>query len=108
MEKFEWKLEPNLDDQGLTKCIELDGFKHVYVDPQGKVHDLRPKATLPSYNNFMKQSEKSLYEQLIIALKAQLSELEQNEKYSFEDKEVSVSLREELKEAESNYQRINK
>ncbi len=108
IEKSEWKLQPNLDDKGFTKCIEFDGFKNVYIDPQGIVHDLRPKDTKPSYNNFMKYPEKTLYELLIKALNKQISELEnENNKYSFEDKDVLTNLKDELKQAISNHSRLN-
>ena len=108
IKKSEWKLQPNVDDKGFSKCIELDGFRNVYIDPQGRVYDLRPKDTKPSYNNFMKYSEKNLYELLIKALNNQISELENsNKKYSFEDKDVLTNIKEELKQAKSNYARLN-
>lgn len=107
IEKSEWKLQPNVDEKGFTKCIELDGYKYVYVDPKGKVHDLRPKENRPSYNNYIKLPEEQLYEILIKCLKKQISELEGDLSYSVEDKEVLKNLKEELREAENNYSRLN-
>ena len=107
IEKSEWKLLPAIDDKGFTKCIELDGFKYVYVDPMGKIHDLRPQENRPSYNNFIQYSEKKLYEILINCLKKQIGELENDLSYSIDDKEILSNLFDELKEAENNYSRIN-
>jgi hypothetical protein len=43
---------------------------------------------------------------LITALEKQLNELETGDKYSSEDVEVISSLKEELKEAQSNFNRL--
>jgi hypothetical protein len=69
IEKSEWKIEPNIDEKGFKKSIELDGYKFVYIDYIGKIHDLRPRDSIPSFNNFSKKSEKELYQLLIKALK---------------------------------------
>jgi hypothetical protein len=107
VEKYEWKLESNVDEKGYTKCVELDGFKFVYIDPSGKVHDLRPKASMPSYNNFMKKDEKELYKLLIEAYENQIKAIESGEKYSTQVDEVLSNLKEELKEACQNYKRLS-
>lgn len=106
IEKSEWKIEPNIDDKGFKKCIELDGYKFVYIDYLGKIHDLRPRDSIPSFNNFAKKSEKELYQLLIKALKNQIETLEKEEKYSEEDYTIIESLKDELKFTESNYARI--
>ncbi len=106
VDKSEWKYQPTIDDKGLTKCVELDGYRNVYIDPTGKIHDLRPQDSKPSYNNFLKKSERELYNLLITALEKQLNELETGDKYSSEDVEVISSLKEELKEAQSNFNRL--
>jgi hypothetical protein len=51
----EWRLEPNVDENGYSKCVELEGFPLVFLDYQSKVHDLRPKDTMPSFNNYIKK-----------------------------------------------------
>ena len=58
VEKSEWKIEQNLNDKGFKKCIELDGYKFVFIDYLGKIHDLRPRDSIPSFNNLAKKSEK--------------------------------------------------
>jgi glycosylphosphatidylinositol transamidase (GPIT) subunit GPI8 len=95
-----------LTDKGFKKCIELDGYRFVFVDYLGKIHDLRPRDSIPSFNNFAKKPEKELYQLLIKALKNQIEELEKGEKYSEEDIEIIGSLKDELDQAESNYARI--
>jgi len=52
--KAEWKLHPNNNEEGFSKCAEFDGFKFVFIDYTGKIHDLRPEENRPSYNNFSK------------------------------------------------------
>ncbi len=106
IEKSEWKIEANCDDKGFKKCIELDGYKFVYIDYIGKIHDLRPRDTIPSFNNFAKKSEKELYQLLIKAIRNQIETLEKEEKYSEEDYSIIVSLKDELSQVESNYARI--
>jgi len=95
-----------LNEKGFKKCIELDGYKFVYIDYIGKIHDLRPRDSKPSFNNFAKKSEKELYQLLIKALKNQIETLEKGEKYSEEDYDVITSFKEELSQVESNYLRI--
>ena len=106
VEKSEWKIEQNLNDKGFKKCIELDGYKFVFIDYLGKIHDLRPRDSIPSFNNLAKKSEKELYQLTIKALKNQIEELDKCEKYSEEDIDVIKSLKEELNVVESNYERI--
>lgn len=106
VDKSEWKLESNVNEKGFTKCIELDGYRNVYIDPSGKLYDLRPQDTKPSYNNFLKKSDRELYNLLIVALEKQLNELESGEKYSSEDTDVISSIRDELKDAQSNFNRL--
>jgi len=54
VDKSQWKLYPNINEEGLSKCCEFDGFKFVFIDYTGKTHDLRPQENRPSYNNFNK------------------------------------------------------
>jgi hypothetical protein len=53
VDKVTWKFSPNTDNE-YKKCVEMDGFRGVFVDYLGKVHDCRPEEGKPSYNNFMK------------------------------------------------------
>lgn len=57
----EWKMEPNSDSNGYNKCVEFTGYKYVYIDHLGKLHDLRPKETMPNYTNFMNKVNLHLY-----------------------------------------------
>ena len=61
VDKSEWKVEQATDEKGFTKCVELDGYKFVYIDHFGKIHDLRPSESKPSYNNFINKPEKNIY-----------------------------------------------
>ena len=81
---------------GYTKCIELCGYKGVFRDSKGVLYDFRPKEMCPSYNNFMKKDDKTIYNFLIKALEEQISKLEKGEKYSNKDDEVLKDLKEEL------------
>jgi hypothetical protein len=54
IEMAQWRFTPNIDEQGFNKCVLLDAFNLVYLDHAGKVHNLLPKESVPSYNNFMK------------------------------------------------------
>ena len=55
VDRSEWKLVPDIDENGLRKVTEMEGFKYVFVDSNGKVYDLRPQETKPSYNNYIKK-----------------------------------------------------
>lgn len=55
VDKELWKVTPNVNENGMNKCCECDGFKFVYIDYLGKTHDLRPEENRPSFNNFYKK-----------------------------------------------------
>jgi hypothetical protein len=55
VDRSEWKLQPDIDDKGHRKVTEMEGFKYVFADSSGKIYDLRPQDTKPSYNNFIKR-----------------------------------------------------
>jgi len=99
-------MEPIVDDLGLVKCIELDGYKFVYVDYTGKIHDLRPKDTMPCFNNFIKKSEVELYQLLLKSIKRQINDLENSHQYCKRDTSIINELKDELENVESNYNRI--
>ena len=52
-----WKIEPEEDDQGFKKVFEVETFKGVFKDSAGQTHDLRPKETCPSLNNFARMDK---------------------------------------------------
>ena len=93
--------EPKLDKDNYEKCFELPGFKYVYLNTDGKVFDFRPEEGKPSYNNFIKLSEKQLYEYLIKALKTQLEVLEKQN--SVQQNNLKKSIKEKLDKAERNF-----
>jgi hypothetical protein len=100
---IDWKKEPKLDNNNFEKCLELPGYKYVYLNTDGKVFDFRPEEGKPSYNNFMKLPEVKLYEYLVKALKAQLEELEKRD--SILEKELRKEIKEKLDKAEKNLSR---
>lgn len=102
VEKAEWKIEPKVDGEGFSKCVELDGFKYVFVDYLGKVFDLRPKENIPSFNNFSKKSEKELYTLVITALKKQIESLKSSGGYD-RTEDVLEDLETELTETNQEY-----
>jgi hypothetical protein len=51
----EWKLAMNIDKKGYRKVTEMEGFRYVFVDDEGKIYDLRPEENKPSFNNFIKK-----------------------------------------------------
>jgi len=105
VEVHDWRIEREVDDKGLSKCIELSGFKGVFRDYTGAIHDFRPKDMCPSLNNFMKKEEKTIYELLIKALKEQINSIENSEKYSIADDKVLEGVREELELTVENYKK---
>ena len=100
---IDWKKEPKFDKNNLEKCMELPGFKYVYLNTDGKVFDFRPEEGKPSYNNFMKIPDVKLYEYLVKALKAQLEELEKRN--SVLEKDLRKEIKEKLDKAEKNLNR---
>ena len=100
----DWKKEPNVDENDFYKCFELPGFKYVFLDANGKTHDLRPQENKPSYNSLMKISEPKLYELLVIALKKQIEEIKKTE--SNQNGNLIKDLQNELRLAENNFNKI--
>jgi hypothetical protein len=105
VEVQDWKIEREVDDKGFSKCIELCGYKGVFRDYTGAIHDFRPKDMCPSLNNFLKKDEKTIYDLLIKALKEQIKSLESGEKYSIGDDKVLKELKEELNLTLDNYKK---
>jgi len=100
----DWRREPKYKDN-LEKCMELPGFKYVYLNSEGKVFDFRPEEGKPSYNNLIKLSEVKLSEYLVIAYKGQLEELEKRN--SILEKDLRNIIKEKLDRAERNLAKFN-
>ena len=100
----DWRKEPKYKDN-FEKCMELPGFKYVYLNSEGKVLDFRPEEGKPSYNNLMKLSEFKLSEYLVIAYKGQLKELEKRD--SILEKDLRNIIKEKLDRAERNLAKFN-
>ena len=95
----DWKKEPKIKDD-LKKCIELSGYKYVFMDYDGKTYDFRPEELKPSYNNLIKLPEIKLQEYLVVALKKQLEQLE--EKNTVEENDLKKRIKEKLAKAEKH------
>ena len=102
----DWKKEPKLNKDNFEKCLELPGYKYVYLNTNGKVFDLRPEEGKPSYNNLIKLPDDKLYGYLTKALKAQLEELEKRN--SVLENDLRKKIKEKLDKAERNYARYKK
>jgi len=50
-----FKAEAEFDGQGRKKVYEIETFRGLFKDAQGKTYDLRPMETCPSLNNFMRK-----------------------------------------------------
>ena len=96
----DWKKEANYDEKEMQKCIEMPGFRGVFMDSEGKIHDFRPEEGKPSFNNFMKKDVAELSSLLVNALKKQLEDLGQGN--SERDKELIKELEKTLKREEKN------
>ena len=103
---IDWKKEPKMDKDNLEKCLELPGFKYVYLNTEGKIFDFRPEEGKPSYNNLKKLPDVKLHEYLAKALKGQLEELEKRN--SVNEKELREKLKEKLEKEEKVLARLNK
>jgi hypothetical protein len=53
-------MEPEEDNFGLRKVCEIENFRGIFRDTQGKNFDLRPKDICPSLNNFRKMEKSKL------------------------------------------------
>jgi len=100
----DWKREPKFDKDNFEKCLELPGFKYVYLNNDGKIFDLRPEEGKPSYNNLIKLSDAKLHEYLAKALKGQLEVLEKRN--SINEKGLRQELKEKLDKEEKTLARI--
>jgi len=88
-----WKLEPNVDEAGKKKVFELEWFKGVFKDFEGKTYDFRPRDSCPCYSELNKKDKKDLLAMLKTALDNQISSLEGAEVY---DPKIQKSLSKDL------------
>jgi len=100
----DWKREPKLDKDNFEKCLELPGFKYVYLNNDGKIFDFRPEEGKPSYSNLIKLPDIKLHEYLVKALKGQLELLEKRN--SINEKELRQIIKEKLDKEERTLARL--
>ena len=118
VEEKNWKKEVELNSDNFEKCVELPGFKYVYVTKEGKVYDFRPEEGKPSFNNLMKLDDIELHQNIVNfnnlmklddielhqnivkALQNQLNDL--NKKDFFSEKELKMNIKKQLKIAKNN------
>ena len=100
VEEKNWKKEVEINSDNFKKCMELPGYKYVYITKEGKVFDFRPQEGKPSFNNLMKLNDIELHQYIVKALKNQLKELEKNNKYS--EKILRNDINNQLKIATNN------
>jgi len=99
-----WKKEVELNSNNFKKCIELPGYKYVYLTKEGKIYDFRPKENKPTFNNLMKLNDIELHQYLVNALKKQLEELEKRNFFS--EKKLRANIKDQLKIAKTNLSHI--
>jgi len=93
-----WKLEPEVDENGLRKAYELEWFKGIFKDYKGKTHDFRPRESCPSYSNLITKTKADLIEMLKIALDEQLKELNNSDVYDEKCQQAIIKELVEMKE----------
>ena len=104
VEEKNWKKEAEINSDNYKKCIELPGYKYVYLTKDGKVHDFRPEEGKPTFNNLMKLSDIELHQHIVNALRNQLDELEKNKFLS--EKKLRTKIKNELKIAKKNLEHL--
>ena len=95
-----WKKEVEVNSDNYKKCVELPGYKYVYVTKEGKVYDFRPEDGKPSFNNLMKLNDIELHQYIVKALQNQLNDLQK--KNFFSEKELKMDIKRQLKIAKNN------
>ena len=106
VEEKNWKKEAELNSDNFKKCIELPGYKYVYITKDGKIYDFRPEKDKPSFNNLMKLDDIELHQYLVNALKKQLEELEKRN--FINEKNLRINVKNQLKIAKINLANIKK
>ena len=100
VQKENWKKEIDINSDNYKKCVELPGYKYVYITKEGKIFDFRPEEGKPSYNNLMKLSDIDLHQYIVTALKNQLNDLEKKNYYS--EVKLKNDIKNQLKIAKRN------
>ena len=106
VEEKNWKKEIELNSDNFQKCIELPGYKYVYLTKEGKVYDFRPEENKPTFNNLMKLNDIQIHQYLVIALTKQLEELEKRNFFS--ERKLRSNIKNQLKIAKTNLSHIKK
>ena len=104
VEEKNWKKEAEINSDNYKKCIELPGYKYVYLTKDGKVYDFRPEEGKPTFNNLMKLNDVELHQHIVNALRKQLDELEKNNFLS--EKKLRTKIKNELKIAKKNLEHL--
>ena len=104
VEEKNWKKEAEINSDNYKKCIELPGYKYVYLTKDGKVYDFRPEEGKPTFNNLMKLSDIELHQHIVNALRKQLDELEKKQFLS--EKKLRIKIKNELKIAKKNLEHL--
>ena len=104
VEEKNWKKEVELNSDDYIKCIELPGYKYVYITKEGKIYDFRPQEGKPSFNNLMKLNDIELHQYIVKALTNQLNDLEK--KNFFSEKKLRNDIRYQLKIAKNNLSKL--
>ncbi|CAD8155169.1 unnamed protein product [Paramecium pentaurelia] len=97
-----FKRESEINDQGLRKVYEVNGYKGVFRTSAGDTLDLRPREGCPSYEQISKINSKNLPKILIKGLKAQLEDLIKHEP---NNQQLKNHLERQLKQIQQQYQR---
>ena len=106
VEEKNWKKEVEINSDDFKKCLELPGYKYVYITKDGKIYDFRPEKDKPSFNNLMKLDNIELHQYLVNALKKQLEELEKRN--FINEKNLRINVKNQLKIAKINLANIKK
>ena len=104
VEEKNWKKEAEINSDNCKKCLELPGYKYVYLTKDGKVYDFRPEEGKPTFNNLMKLSDIELHQHIVNALRNQLDQLEKNNFLS--EKKLRTKIKNELKIAKKNLEHL--
>ena len=104
VEEKNWKKEAEINSDNYKKCIELPGYKYVYLTKDGKIYDFRPEEGKPTFNNLMKLSDIELHQHIVNALRKQLDELEK--KNFLSEKKLRTKIKNELKIAKKNLEHL--
>jgi len=72
--KVKWRIEDEIDSNGLRKVYPIPGFKGVYKNSAGERIDVRPEEGKPSFNHLATKSTKRLAYMFRKALRNQIAD----------------------------------